>query len=323
MESVGSFFDEEYCHESLSNMFFTENSSDFMFQFHGEDHPSDNIIEGSNFLSSPNSHTFNNSNIEYFSQEKSIDNSRGSDGMFFLNNASHHEYLQHYNDIESTDFYMMGYKNLEKSSFNEDSHDDYVMKEMVCLKEDIDNNSQLECNEMLLKRKFDQVELQSLTEDSENPKKKSRVARDHGPKNRKNSQPKAKKNQKNIQIDSEEVGEKETNSNAANCQSGQSTSSCSSEDDSNSKTKTRASRGAATDPQSLYARKRRERINERMRILQSLVPNGTKVDISTMLEEAVHYVKFLQIQIKLLSSDDMWMYAPLAYNGMGIDLSHT
>ncbi|KAJ4812509.1 basic helix-loop-helix (bHLH) DNA-binding superfamily protein [Rhynchospora pubera] len=86
--------------------------------------------------------------------------------------------------------------------------------------------------------------------------------------------------------------------------------------------KSRAGRGSATDPQSLYARKRRERINERLRILQNLVPNGTKVDISTMLEEAVQYVKFLQLQIKLLSSDEMWMYAPIAYNGMniGIDL---
>ncbi|XP_058773072.1 transcription factor bHLH84-like [Vicia villosa] len=82
--------------------------------------------------------------------------------------------------------------------------------------------------------------------------------------------------------------------------------------------KSRSSRGAATDPQSLYARKRRERINERLRILQNLVPNGTKVDISTMLEEAVQYVKFLQLQIKLLSSDDLWMYSPIAYNGMNI-----
>ncbi|XP_044511424.1 transcription factor RSL2-like [Mangifera indica] len=85
--------------------------------------------------------------------------------------------------------------------------------------------------------------------------------------------------------------------------------------------KARASRGTATDPQSLYARKRRERINERLKILQNLVPNGTKVDISTMLEEAVHYVKFLQLQIKLLSSDDLWMYAPLAYNGFDVCLN--
>ncbi|CAL9189683.1 unnamed protein product [Musa hybrid cultivar] len=86
-----------------------------------------------------------------------------------------------------------------------------------------------------------------------------------------------------------------------------------------------SSKGSAAlnpNPQSLYAKKRRERINERLRILQNLVPNGTKVDISTMLEEAVQYVKFLQLQIKLLSSDEMWMYAPIAYNGvsLGFDL---
>ncbi|KAH1035936.1 hypothetical protein AAZX31_20G121500 [Glycine max] len=84
--------------------------------------------------------------------------------------------------------------------------------------------------------------------------------------------------------------------------------------------KSRATTSAAADPQSLYARKRRERINERLRILQNLVPNGTKVDISTMLEEAVQYVKFLQLQIKLLSSEDLWMYAPIVYNGINIGL---
>ncbi|OIV91139.1 hypothetical protein TanjilG_30361 [Lupinus angustifolius] len=84
--------------------------------------------------------------------------------------------------------------------------------------------------------------------------------------------------------------------------------------------KSRSNTSPATDPQTLYARKRRERINERLRILQSLVPNGTKVDISTMLEEAVQYVKFLQHQIKLLSSDELWMYAPIAYNGINIGL---
>lgn len=129
---------------------------------------------------------------------------------------------------------------------------------------------------------------------------------------------------------------------AKGCTGGQISSTCFSEDDSSSSLelnrgaassmspkeaaslspngKTRASRGSATDPQSLYARKRRERINERLRMLQNLVPNGTKVDISTMLEEAVQYVKFLQLQIKLLSSDDLWMYAPIAYNGMDIGL---
>ncbi|XP_057780044.1 transcription factor RSL3-like [Salvia miltiorrhiza] len=107
---------------------------------------------------------------------------------------------------------------------------------------------------------------------------------------------------------------------------GQSSSICSSEGEeseskgSTSMPKNKATKTPATDAQSLYARKRRERINERLRILQNLVPNGTKVDISTMLEEAVQYVKFLQLQIKLLSSDDKWMYAPIAYNGMDMGL---
>uniref|UniRef100_A0A8I6Y297 BHLH domain-containing protein n=1 Tax=Hordeum vulgare subsp. vulgare TaxID=112509 RepID=A0A8I6Y297_HORVV len=89
--------------------------------------------------------------------------------------------------------------------------------------------------------------------------------------------------------------------------------------------KARAGRGPGSDPQSLYAKRRREKINDKLRVLQKLVPNGTKVDLSTMLEEAVLYVKFLQLQIKVLSSDEMWMYAPLAYSGMslGIDMRIT
>ncbi|KAI4971391.1 hypothetical protein ZWY2020_002305 [Hordeum vulgare] len=46
------------------------------------------------------------------------------------------------------------------------------------------------------------------------------------------------------------------------------------------------------------AKRRREKINDKLRVLQKLVPNGTKVDLSTMLEEAVLYVKFLQLRIK-------------------------
>ncbi|MCE5166153.1 hypothetical protein HAX54_015175 [Datura stramonium] len=114
--------------------------------------------------------------------------------------------------------------------------------------------------------------------DSENPKKKSRVSRIMD-KNKKSGQAKSQKNQKNIKINNEEAGEKERNNNAAE------------------NSKQRSQQRAATDPQSLYARKRRERINERLRILQSLVPNGTKVDISTMLEEAVHYVNFCSYKL--------------------------
>ncbi|CAF1709329.1 unnamed protein product [Brassica napus] len=59
-------------------------------------------------------------------------------------------------------------------------------------------------------------------------------------------------------------------------------------------------------------------LDERLKTLQNLVPNGTKVDISTMLEEAVHYVKFLQLQIKVCTIffRFLWMYSPLAYSGL-------
>ncbi|KAL2930253.1 Transcription factor bHLH84 [Bienertia sinuspersici] len=148
-------------------------------------------------------------------------------------------------------------------------------------------------------------------------RKRSRVSENKGKKNTK-----TKKTQKNGSDNEDNSSSSEEECNGSHELSGVASLSLSSKGTAtvNMNGKTRASRGAATDPQSLYARKRRERINERLRILQNLVPNGTKVDISTMLEEAVHYVKFLQQQIKLLSSDDLWMYAPLAYNGMDIGL---
>ncbi|KAH6558670.1 hypothetical protein KP509_1Z051300 [Ceratopteris richardii] len=67
------------------------------------------------------------------------------------------------------------------------------------------------------------------------------------------------------------------------------------------KPRIRARRGQATDPHSIAERNRRERIAERMKALQELVPDSNKTDKASMLDEIIGYVKFLQMQVKCLS----------------------
>ncbi|XP_065851340.1 uncharacterized protein [Euphorbia lathyris] len=67
------------------------------------------------------------------------------------------------------------------------------------------------------------------------------------------------------------------------------------------KARVRARRGQATDPHSIAERLRREKISERMKNLQELVPNSTKIDKASMLDEIINYVKYLKHQVKVLS----------------------
>ncbi|CAI5954213.1 unnamed protein product [Closterium sp. NIES-65] len=65
----------------------------------------------------------------------------------------------------------------------------------------------------------------------------------------------------------------------------------------------RARRGQATDSHSLAERVRRERISDRMKVLQSLVPICTKATgKAVMLDEIINYVRSLQLQVELLSA---------------------
>lgn len=51
----------------------------------------------------------------------------------------------------------------------------------------------------------------------------------------------------------------------------------------------------------LSERRRRDRINERIRALQELIPNCNKIDKASMLEEAIEYLKTLQLQVQMMS----------------------
>ncbi|KAG0496072.1 hypothetical protein HPP92_000763 [Vanilla planifolia] len=93
----------------------------------------------------------------------------------------------------------------------------------------------------------------------------------------------------------------------------------------------RARRGQATDPHSIAERYsmflnshvRREIIAERMRQLQDLVPNTNKTDRAAMLDEIVDYVKFLRLQVKVLSMSRLGGAGAVAQLVADIPLSQT
>lgn len=68
---------------------------------------------------------------------------------------------------------------------------------------------------------------------------------------------------------------------------------------------TRKSRAA--EVHNLSERRRRDKINEKMRALQELIPHCNKSDKASMLDEAIEYLKSLQLQLQV-----MWMGSGMA-----------
>ncbi|KFK30584.1 hypothetical protein AALP_AA6G000800 [Arabis alpina] len=74
---------------------------------------------------------------------------------------------------------------------------------------------------------------------------------------------------------------------------------------------TKRSRAAAIHNQS--ERKRRDKINQRMKTLQKLVPNSSKTDKASMLDEVIEYLKQLQAQVSMMGRMNMpSMMLPMA-----------
>ncbi|GMJ09030.1 phytochrome interacting factor 3-like 5, PHY-INTERACTING FACTOR 1 [Hibiscus trionum] len=60
-------------------------------------------------------------------------------------------------------------------------------------------------------------------------------------------------------------------------------------------------RSRAAEVHNLSERRRRDRINEKMRALQELIPRCNKSDKASMLDEAIEYLKSLQLQVQMMS----------------------
>ncbi|CAH8361194.1 unnamed protein product [Eruca vesicaria subsp. sativa] len=92
---------------------------------------------------------------------------------------------------------------------------------------------------------------------------------------------------------------------------------------------TSTKRSRAAEVHNLSERKRRDRINERMKALQELIPRCNKSDKASMLDEAIEYMKSLQLQIQMMSMGcgmmpmmytSMQQYMPHMAMGMGMGM---
>ncbi|KAJ4701729.1 Transcription factor SPATULA like [Melia azedarach] len=68
-----------------------------------------------------------------------------------------------------------------------------------------------------------------------------------------------------------------------------------------SRPKTSSKRSRAAEVHNLSEKRRRSRINEKLKALQNLIPNSNKTDKASMLDEAIEYLKQLQLQVQMLT----------------------
>ncbi|XP_027188482.1 transcription factor PIF1-like isoform X3 [Cicer arietinum] len=88
-------------------------------------------------------------------------------------------------------------------------------------------------------------------------------------------------------------------------------------------------RSRAAEVHNLSERRRRDRINEKMKALQELIPRCNKSDKASMLDEAIEYLKSLQLQVQMMSMGcgmvpmmfrGIQQYMPTIGMGMGMSM---
>lgn len=89
--------------------------------------------------------------------------------------------------------------------------------------------------------------------------------------------------------------------------------------------RTSSKRSRAAEVHNLSEKRRRSRINEKMKALQNLIPNSNKTDKASMLDEAIDYLKQLQLQVQMLSMGNGLSLHPMCIPGIlqPLQLSHT
>ncbi|KAG2238480.1 hypothetical protein Bca4012_022296 [Brassica carinata] len=85
-----------------------------------------------------------------------------------------------------------------------------------------------------------------------------------------------------------------------------------------SKSRSSSKRCRAAEVHNLSEKRRRSRINEKMKALQSLIPNSNKTDKASMLDEAIEYLKQLQLQVQMLTMRNGINLHPLSLPGTSL-----
>ncbi|CAM8911293.1 unnamed protein product [Rhodiola kirilowii] len=82
------------------------------------------------------------------------------------------------------------------------------------------------------------------------------------------------------------------------------------------KSRSSSKRSRAAEVHNLSEKRRRSRINEKLKALQKLIPNSNKSDKASMLDEAIEYLKQLQLQVQMLSMRNGVSLHPLCMPGV-------